>query len=79
MKIHLVCFSLAIRQVASFILPSNTYYYCASKRNIISAPRFAEADPWRGDVVSNAGGTIQGCSVERVGDSVTDWIVTIDG
>lgn len=78
MKIHLVCFGLAICQVASFILSSNTYH-CTSKRNIISAPRFAEADPWRGDVASNSRGTIQGCSAEQVGDSATDWIITIDG
>eukprot|EP00980_Cylindrotheca_fusiformis_P016755 scaffold5048_cov121-Cylindrotheca_fusiformis.AAC.6 len=39
----------------------------------------AFAEPWQGDVVSNEGGVIRGCSIQQVGDSVTDWIITIDG
>ena len=34
---------------------------------------------WDGEVVSNEGGTIRGCSLTPVGDSVTEWTVTIDG
>lgn len=35
---------------------------------------------WTGEVVSNTEqGIIKGCSIERQGDSMTDWKVTIDG
>lgn len=35
------------------------------------------SDDWQGDIVS--GGTIKGCSVTQAGDSVTEWIIRIDG
>ncbi|GAX10723.1 hypothetical protein FisN_14Lh239 [Fistulifera solaris] len=35
------------------------------------------AEEWTGDVV--AGGAIQGCSIQLVDGSMTEWIVTIDG
>jgi hypothetical protein len=37
------------------------------------------ADGWKGDVASNTGGKIGGCTMVQVGDSLTDWIITIDG
>ena len=36
-----------------------------------------DSDEWQGDVVPN--GMIQGCSVTQANDSVTDWIIRIDG
>lgn len=37
-------------------------------------------DDWSGEVASNTeDGTIRGCSIGRVGESLTDWNVTIDG
>jgi hypothetical protein len=76
MKFHLVCFSLGICQVASFILPNkSSTTQLPSRQNLA----LLLADEWQGDVVSNAGGTVQGCSVQQVGDSITDWIITIDG
>ena len=40
----------------------------------------ADAPSWNGDVVSNdPKGRIQGCQLTRVGESPTDWEVTIDG
>jgi hypothetical protein len=38
---------------------------------------YLRAEEWTGDVV--AGGKIQGCSIQLVGGSATEWIVTIDG
>jgi hypothetical protein len=38
---------------------------------------FLDKDEWKGDVVP--GGTIRGCSLTQVGDSLTDWIIKIDG
>lgn len=35
------------------------------------------AEEWTGEVV--AGGKLQGCSIQLVGGSATEWIVTIDG
>ena len=37
------------------------------------------SQPWDGEVVSNPGGVIQGCSIEPVGDSGTEWTINIDG
>lgn len=34
-------------------------------------------DGWQGDVVES--GKIRGCSVTQAGDSVTEWVTTIDG
>ena len=36
-----------------------------------------QSDDWQGAIVSD--GTIRGCSVTPVGDSVTEWVVQIDG
>ena len=51
--------------------------------NKISSRQYAlsplSSDIWNGEVVSNEGGVIQGCSAEPVGDSSTEWIITIDG
>lgn len=72
MKLSLVCLSLAIYNVASFT---------PSARHLNSfALNLSDNDGlWQGDIVSNAGGTIRGCSVTQVGDSITDWTLTIDG
>lgn len=76
MKTVFICFGILTCQAASFILPAGNTG-SASRTNTVAT--FADADPWQGDVVSNAGGTIRGCTVQQVGDSVTDWIITIDG
>lgn len=48
------------------------------QKNIRIGERFPlHAEEWTGEVV--AGGKLQGCSIQLVGDSVTEWIVTIDG
>ena len=45
-----------------------------------SASDSSAAASWNGDVVSNdPKGRIQGCQLTRVGESPTDWEVTIDG
>ena len=45
-----------------------------------SASDANDAAAWNGDVVSNdPKGRIQGCQLTRVGESPTDWEVTIDG
>jgi hypothetical protein len=44
------------------------------------AGRAARDGAWNGEVVSNTeNGRIQGCTIQNVGDSVTDWIIQIDG
>jgi hypothetical protein len=41
---------------------------------------FSSPGAWKGDVASNNGsGKIGGCTMEQVGDSLTEWIITIDG
>lgn len=35
------------------------------------------SDEWQGDVVP--GGAIRGCSVTQAGDSITEWVIKIDG
>jgi len=47
-----------------------------------ASPRFATtgrrmSDPWEGEVVPK--GKINGCTLTLVDDSLTDWIITIDG
>jgi hypothetical protein len=40
----------------------------------------SSADEWNGDVVSNMEeGKIRGCTMQKVGDSLTEWTLTIDG
>ena len=43
---------------------------CASKSRFMS-------EPWNGEVVTK--GKINGCTLTLVDDSLTDWIITIDG
>mmetsp|Transcript_3695 Transcript_3695/g.10504 ORF Transcript_3695/g.10504 Transcript_3695/m.10504 type:complete len:260 (-) Transcript_3695:224-1003(-) len=38
-----------------------------------------DGSAWNGEVVSNPTGRIQGCQLARVGESLTDWEVAIDG
>jgi len=72
MKLSILCLSLAISQVVSFV-PLTVQ----SKNNIVLSATLPGDDGWQGEVVS--GGAIRGCSVQQVGESVTDWIITIDG
>ena len=79
MKFHLICFSLTIYRVASLVIPS---LGSSSSSRTLSTGSFSLAagdDEWLGDVVSNQGGKIAGCSIQQVGESITDWIITIDG
>jgi hypothetical protein len=42
--------------------------------------RATQDGAWNGEVVSNAeDGKIQGCTIKNLGDSVTEWIIQIDG
>jgi hypothetical protein len=34
---------------------------------------------WTGEVVSNNGGTIQGCQMTQLEGSTTEWTIQIDG
>eukprot|EP00547_Thalassionema_nitzschioides_P014244 CAMPEP_0194231794 /NCGR_PEP_ID=MMETSP0158-20130606/398_1 /TAXON_ID=33649 /ORGANISM="Thalassionema nitzschioides, Strain L26-B" /LENGTH=234 /DNA_ID=CAMNT_0038964463 /DNA_START=76 /DNA_END=777 /DNA_ORIENTATION=+ len=75
MKLHLLYFTLAICQVSSFVvLPTSIHQY-----SVVGSSALTAADQWQGEVVSNEGGTIQGCSIQQVEESNTDWIITIDG
>jgi hypothetical protein len=43
--------------------------------------KLSAADAWKGEVVSNPSGILQGCSVQLAteGATVTDWTITVDG
>ena len=77
MKFQLVFSSLIICRVASFVFPNLGIRVVNNDYSLRSSSSLT--DEWQGDVVSNQGGKISGCSVQQVGDSVTDWIITIDG
>lgn len=36
-------------------------------------------DEWQGDVVPDDGGKISGCTIQQDGESITNWILNIDG
>lgn len=72
MRFHLILITMAISPGASFI----SHY----SRNTVLDTQLSMSDgDWQGEVVSNKGGKIGGCSVLQVGDSITDWEITIDG
>jgi hypothetical protein len=49
-------------------------------RLVIPRTRAAQDGAWTGDVVSNTqDGKIQGCTIQNVGESITEWIIYIDG
>lgn len=79
-------FTIAI--LASSLLNTNAFspYSCLTRRTTSprlttpSALSLTADDNWNGDVAGNTeGGIIAGCSLERVGDSLTDYTLTIDG
>ena len=76
MKIALISFSLVIYQVAAFVLPGSSCLPTARRGDVALS---VGDEAWNGEVVSNSGGSIRGCSIQQVGDSITDWIITIDG
>jgi hypothetical protein len=39
----------------------------------------ADRGDWIGDVVSNNAGQIKGCKIQQVGESLTEWIIQVDG
>lgn len=89
MKLPLISLLVCASQVASFA-PSVFSAPSAgvSNEDVSSSrsrhARFAgssDADgAWQGDVVSNLGGMIRGCSVEAVGEEpITQWKLNIDG
>jgi hypothetical protein len=57
--------------------PTNGIQKCRSAATIVT---LASPDGWNGEVASNTkGGKISGCTMQQVGTSETDWIMTIDG
>ena len=71
MKLLLVCLSLAISPIASFVVPNTRV------NKIAVAATLPGDEGWQGEVVS--GGTIRGCSIQQAGESITEWIIKIDG
>lgn len=77
MKLSLLAFF-----AGSLILPIHGFTqqgYSQHSRNLLGIREQVclYAEEWTGEVVS--GGKLQGCSIQLVGGSVTEWIVTIDG
>ena len=70
MRLQISLLALALCQAAAF----------APSRSPNNIRKWALAsDQWDGEVVANEGGAIRGCSIQQIGDSVTDWSITIDG
>ena len=67
------------RQTASFSFGGLPTTRARADRSLIyaSVDDMRGSDDWQGAVVP--GGTIRGCSVTPVGDSITEWIIQIDG
>jgi len=47
-------------------------------RHVVSV-ELADRTDWIGDVVSNNAGKIKGCKIQQVGESLTEWIIQVDG
>ena len=66
---------VALGYAAAFVAYHQDFRLFANR-----AVRAAQDGAWSGEVVSNTeDGRIQGCTIQNVGDSVTDWIIQIDG
>lgn len=79
MKLSLVTLLLCVYHVASFS-PLTVSSHGLKSSGARSWAIAASGDDWLGDVVSNAGGMVRGCSVRPVGEEpVTKWELTIDG
>jgi hypothetical protein len=72
MRIQLIIMALAFCPAVSFIPHQRSRTFQARKLSLSN-------DDWQGDIVQNQGGKIRGCSIKQAGESLTDWIVTIDG
>jgi hypothetical protein len=69
---------------AEAFVPASSPTVSRGHRSLPPAPALTASsdggDAWNGNVVSNdPTGRIQGCQLTRVGESCTDWEVTIDG
>jgi hypothetical protein len=88
MKIILVL-SLVIRLGVAFLTEplssrfhSNEAATTTTIATALSSPLLlaAATDAWQGEVVSNEGGAIRGCSIKPVGEEpTTQWELAIDG
>jgi len=67
------------QQTASFSIGGLPTTNTRAQQNAIyaSVDDMRGSDDWQGAVV--AGGTIRGCSVTQVADSVSEWVIQIDG
>ena len=72
MRLQIAALALVLTQVASFS-------FVAPSRDLLTRSLGMSSDDWQGEIVPNAGGAIRGCSVQQVGDSLTQWTLTIDG
>lgn len=67
-----IFFLVFCSEVYSFV-PSTGHYHQSLK------VKLADRGDWIGDVVSNNAGQIKGCKIQQVGDSLTEWIIQVDG
>lgn len=75
-RLLLLVVVVALGYAAAFVVSRHENFRLFANRE----GRAAQDGAWNGEVVSNTkDGKIQGCTIKNVGDSVTDWIVQIDG
>jgi hypothetical protein len=68
----LITFLVLCREVCGFLPPAGQRHQCL-------IVKIADRGGWIGDVVSNNAGQIKGCKIQQVGDSLTEWIIQVDG
>jgi hypothetical protein len=73
----LFMFGCCEQETASFLLRGPLASRVERNGIYASVDDMRGSDEWQGGVVPD--GTIRGCSVTPVGDSITDWVIQIDG
>mmetsp|Transcript_11844 Transcript_11844/g.19655 ORF Transcript_11844/g.19655 Transcript_11844/m.19655 type:complete len:233 (-) Transcript_11844:149-847(-) len=68
---------LVLSQVAAFVPQTRSF---AGFQNVQPLQQSFDGDAgWTGEVVSNEGGSIKGCTMTQVDGSTTEWTIFIDG
>jgi hypothetical protein len=78
---HLPSYSLVCRAIVLFLTVASGNSFAPLARHhgqVVSVELVGRSD-WIGDVVSNSAGKIKGCKIQQVGESLTEWIIQVDG
>ena len=74
--------SMFSRAIVLFLIVTtsvNSFAPHGGRHRQIVRIKLADRGDWIGDVVSNNAGQIKGCKIQQVGESLTEWIIQVDG